>query len=670
MDSSKTDIWGNVSGDYVVRHKTDTWQITVFPENSSGESDALLKDWTDPVTHPSGTIGENVAGTIEELKLNEDTGYMGLIAVKRNNLWGFADRNLKLVIPFQYDSANAFVSPRFGKVSVGGQQYYINEKGEYLIRLTRGIVYTGVEAKGTVIALIAAPGFNNGKSIPTERYNCAGIRITEEEYQKEASVYNANLAAAGGLTYYSSKSSEIEWAFTKNNGNGTSSLWKMKAPKGFHTSRNFREGLLVVENENGLKGAVDKSGNIVIGCQYQFLSDSSGGYLVGKMPGQSRTSISLVKNTLYPSVTVKGTKVSPPEGNDDTCFSVSLLMSSKTLPGKDDVKIAIERGNGVVCSAPVSDDGGRTWKFSLKDSAGMTASYLIEMTEVIEKISLNTTNITLKKGEKYQLRGMTAPEHIKGVVIRWSSSNSRVVKVSQNGEICAVGKGKASVTAECNKLTASCTVTVTDSKEPPASDSKKPSDEKKIKTGDTVKVGKVTYKVINARKKTVEYKKTSSTSKTVSIPKTVKIKNVSYKVSRIGNNAFKGKKKITKVTIGSNVEQIGNNVFSGCSKLKTVSLPSKLTKIGEKSFYKCTSLTKIVMPSKVSSIGKSAFYGDKKLKDITIKTTKLTAKNVGAKSFQGTHKKAVVRVPKKKQSAYKRLLKSKGMSKSVSYKRI
>ncbi|MBR4758742.1 MAG: InlB B-repeat-containing protein [Lachnospiraceae bacterium] len=102
----------------------------------------------------------------------------------------------------------------------------------------------------------------------------------------------------------------------------------------------------------------------------------------------------------------------------------------------------------------------------------------------------------------------------------------------------------------------------------------------------------------------------------VTIPATVKIGNKSYKVTQIAANAFKGCKKLTKVTIGKNIKKIGKKAFYGCSKLKK----------------------------------------------ITIKTTSLTKKNVGANAFKGIHAKAQAKVPKKKVSAYKKVLKAKGMN--------
>ena len=185
-----------------------------------------------------------------------------------------------------------------------------------------------------------------------------------------------------------------------------------------------------------------------------------------------------------------------------------------------------------------------------------------------------------------------------------------------------------------------------------------------LKEGSTVKgADGATYTVGTENK--VTYSVADKTAKgTVSIPNTVVLNEKEYKVEAVADNAFKGNKKITKVTLGSNVKKVGKNAFSGCTKLKTVSMGS-VTKIDAKAFYKCTALKKVVIPASVTNIGKSAFEGCKNLKTIQIKTTKLTKKTVGAKAFKGTNAKAKVKVPKKKLKVYKTLLRAKGISKKA-----
>ncbi len=182
----------------------------------------------------------------------------------------------------------------------------------------------------------------------------------------------------------------------------------------------------------------------------------------------------------------------------------------------------------------------------------------------------------------------------------------------------------------------------------------------------------VTYEVTksHAINGTVAYVEPDIDAKgAITVPAAVTVNGVTYKVTSIKSNAFKGNKKITKVTIGKNVETIGKNAFSGCTKLKTVSMGANVKTISDKAFYNCTALTRIIIPSSVKKIGKSAFYGCKKLKIITIKTTKLNKKNVGSNAFKGIYAKATIKVPKSKLNTYKAMLKTKGVGKKVKIKK-
>ena len=153
------------------------------------------------------------------------------------------------------------------------------------------------------------------------------------------------------------------------------------------------------------------------------------------------------------------------------------------------------------------------------------------------------------------------------------------------------------------------------------------------------------YKVTSANGKTpaVQYIAPKSGVKgTVTVPLEVTIDGVTYKVTSIAGNAFKGTKKIKKIVIGSNITSIGKNAFAGC-----------------------TSLTSITIGKNVKKIGKNAFTGCKKLKSIIIKTKKLTTKTVKKGAFNGISKKVVVKVPKSKYKTYKKLLPAKGLKKAA-----
>ena len=111
---------------------------------------------------------------------------------------------------------------------------------------------------------------------------------------------------------------------------------------------------------------------------------------------------------------------------------------------------------------------------------------------------------------------------------------------------------------------------------------------------------------------------------------------------------------------------------SSDKKMSNVKIPDKVTLAGKsykvttvasEAFKNCKKLKSVVIGKGVTAIGAKAFFGCKSLKKITIKSTQL--RKVGKKAFKRIHAKAVIKVPKAKLKAYKKLLKKKGQGKKV-----
>ncbi len=168
------------------------------------------------------------------------------------------------------------------------------------------------------------------------------------------------------------------------------------------------------------------------------------------------------------------------------------------------------------------------------------------------------------------------------------------------------------------------------------------------------------YTVISADEKqpTVAYTAPADKNvKKVTIPDTITVGGITYKVESIGANAFIGCKNLTNVKIPAGITRIGKNAFKGCGKLSSVTIGKDVTEIGDGAFANCKALKKITISANVTKIGKKAFNKCKALKTITIKTKKLT--KVGSAAFKGIAKKAVIKLPKAKKTAYTKLLKKK-----------
>lgn len=78
-------------------------------------------------------------------------------------------------------------------------------------------------------------------------------------------------------------------------------------------------------------------------------------------------------------------------------------------------------------------------------------------------------------------------------------------------------------------------------------------------------------------------------------------------VIELGNNAFHGCNKLTRITMPDSVLFVGGWVFENCTRLTDITLSNNLTTIGNMAFWGCDALTSIFIPENVSSLER-VFY--------------------------------------------------------------
>jgi hypothetical protein len=100
----------------------------------------------------------------------------------------------------------------------------------------------------------------------------------------------------------------------------------------------------------------------------------------------------------------------------------------------------------------------------------------------------------------------------------------------------------------------------------------------------------------------------NSYSGRIVIPSTVKNDNKTYRVTSIGDNAFRGSTELTAVVIGSNVKSLGKRAFLGCTQLTQAGITASVEQIGDYAFAQCTSLqTATMLNREPIEIGAGAF---------------------------------------------------------------
>jgi len=141
---------------------------------------------------------------------------------------------------------------------------------------------------------------------------------------------------------------------------------------------------------------------------------------------------------------------------------------------------------------------------------------------------------------------------------------------------------------------------------------------------------KVTYKGKDWESYDHEY------SGTVVIPDSLTYRNRTYRVTEIGDYAFRGCSEMTSIAIPETVWHIGLGAFSGCEGLKEIHINS-LSSWCEMSFYDVTDdagdspflyaqglyidgelITDLVVPKDVTEIGAHAFEGYEKLRSVVL----------------------------------------------------
>ena len=118
-----------------------------------------------------------------------------------------------------------------------------------------------------------------------------------------------------------------------------------------------------------------------------------------------------------------------------------------------------------------------------------------------------------------------------------------------------------------------------------------------------------------------------------------------YSLAEIGEEAFKGCRGLSRISVSSNVSVLGRGSFEDCTSLREADfyycsvrtlpdrcfkncnsllglrMPQYITSIGDACFQDCRSLLEVCVPNRVETIGNSAFRACRSLRAITLPAT-------------------------------------------------
>ena len=368
-----------------------------------------------------------------------------------------------------------------------------------------------------------------------------------------------------------------------------------------------------------------------VGCQFSYVENEDGTVtLTVESVADDMTSITLPDD-------IGGMKIVEVEGVDN--LDIDIVCTDHIFKGYH----YLTSGHKIVCKkCGIVDDSEEVHVFENENEVCICGyvpfsvsdtNKTVALTEGYQESNVLTATVTPTLGSEtltYQwyendveINGATAADYLipTGKTV---GTYTYSCKVSCGGyaKLVKVGVAKVSEKADVKEDNPTDTPTNPEDGQENAAPKKgdKIKDAKKLAWYKVTKAGTTDGKV-----GTVEYvKPVNKKKRTVSIPATIKVDGIKYKVTGIASKAFRNNKYITKVTIGKYVQKIGS-----CA------------------FYKC-----------------------KKLKNITIKTKKMSTKKVGKSAFKGINSKATIKVPRSKYKAYKKLLKKKGVGRKVKFMKL
>lgn len=124
-----------------------------------------------------------------------------------------------------------------------------------------------------------------------------------------------------------------------------------------------------------------------------------------------------------------------------------------------DNSVATVDANGKVTAV----GNGDATVFVSSADGGFTAYCNVSVTTSVSGLSLHPSEFTLEAiGSSFIIEPVVSPEDASDISVVWKSEDAKVVSVSSDGTVTAVGPGTAAVTATTNdgSFTSSCTVTV------------------------------------------------------------------------------------------------------------------------------------------------------------------------------------------------------------------
>lgn len=155
------------------------------------------------------------------------------------------------------------------------------------------------------------------------------------------------------------------------------------------------------------------------------------------------------------SITLSESSLSMAKGDSKTIIAT---VSPSNATNKTVTWISSNDNVAKVSNGTITAVGGGNATITA-NCGGKSATCTITVMVPVNSITLSSTSLELKKGSSYTITATVNPSDATDNTVTWTTSNNSVATIS-NGTITAVGCGRATITATCGNLSATCQVNV------------------------------------------------------------------------------------------------------------------------------------------------------------------------------------------------------------------
>lgn len=282
-----------VNGRYTVERRTVTenerWSVVV--KDPSAPLSVTVSTLPAP-DRSYGKAGDDISGIITNIKAFN----CGVVPVKYNGLWGLANADLKLLVPFQFTSIADITDSGYTVVRLSSKDYYVIDT-----KCKVAYTYSPVSSSDWVSCgynsfMIHTVYDQKSGIFENQNYNYQGEPVTDSG----SAVWRRICEERGDLVFDRRDKSGLIWRFNlpTDLADNPKTVLEVPAYEGSSYSPDgLQEGLITFALEGShLCGAVDTSGKLVIPCVYDALYPSRNGYLAYKKGGQC----GLLENPINP----------------------------------------------------------------------------------------------------------------------------------------------------------------------------------------------------------------------------------------------------------------------------------------------------------------------------------------------------------------------------------